>query len=237
MRNDLVVVLMLIPAMANGQNARLENAGDPEPRIVSTATRTTRIAPDRVTLYLTIEGTGESPAEASQRASQKLEAVTSAVQKFASGRDAMSTVPYGVSPAPNLPGYPGSSSQTSFLARYVVRIQPSRVDQTTSLATAAIAAGASATSPPLFEASNADSVRRLRYAEALSQARRDAEAMAAALGGHLGAVIEASSTGGFNQSGNSNYVSFMNRYEFGGPMQPPEVMVNATVTVRYRFVP
>ena len=236
MRNHLVAVLMLVPGIAIGQNARLENA-DPEPRIVSTATRTTRIAPDRVTLYLTVEGSGESPAEASQRASQKLDAVTGAVQKLVSGRDAVSTVPYGVSPAQNLPGYPGSSSQTSFLARYVIRVQPSRVDQTTALAAAAIAAGASAASPPVFEASSADSVRRLRYAEALTQARRDAESIAAALGGHLGAVIEVTSTAGFNPSGSSNYVSFMNRYEFAGPVQPPEVVVGATVTVKYRYVP
>jgi uncharacterized protein YggE len=227
---------MMLPTVSLAQNARLESS-DPEPRIVSTATRTTRIAPDRVTLYLMIEGSGESPAEASQRASQKLQAVTAAVQQFASGREAISTVPYGVSPAQNIPGYPGSSSQTSFLARYVIRVQPSRVDQTTSLTTVAIAAGASASSPPLFEASSADSIRRLRYSEALLQARRDAESIAAALGGHLGAVIEVSSTGGFNPAGNSNYVSFMNRYEFAGPMQPPEVVVSATVTVRYRFVP
>jgi uncharacterized protein YggE len=227
---------MMLPAAAIAQNARLEST-DPEPRIVSTATRTARIAPDRVTLYLMIEGTGESPAEASQRATQKLQAVTAAVQQFASGRDAISTVPYGVSPAQNLPGYPGAGSQTSFLARYVIRVQPARVDQTTSLASAAIAAGASAASPPAFEASSADSVRRLRYAEALSQARRDAEMLATALGGRLGSVIEVTSTGGFNQGGSPNYVSFMNRYEFAGPMQPPDVQVNATVTVRYRFIP
>jgi len=146
-------------------------------------------------------------------------------------------VPYGVSPAQNIPGYPGSSSQTSFLARYVLRIQPSRLDQTTSLAAAATAAGARATSPPVFEASAADSVRRLRYAEALAQARRDAEAIAATLGGHLGPVIEVSTTGGFNSGGNNSFVNFMNSYEFVGPVQSPEVVVNATVTVRYRFVP
>ena len=30
---------------------------------------------------------------------------------------------------------------------------------------------------------------------------------------------------------------FMNRYEFAGPVQPPEVVVGATVTVKYRYVP
>ena len=236
MRKSLAAILTLLPVTAFGQSARLE-AADPEPRIVVTATRTVRIAPDRVTLYVTIEGSGESPAEAAQRAAQKLQAVTSALQPFAAAREAISTAPYGVSPTPNVNGFPGSSSQTSFLARYVVRVQPSRIDQITPLATAAIAAGASAASLPVFEATTADSVRRIRYAEALSQARRDAEALAAALGGKLGAVLEVSSNGGPGQSGNQSYVSFMNRYEFGGPVQPPDVLVSATVTVRYRFIP
>lgn len=236
MRKDLAAVLMMLPATVLGQSTRLDNA-DPEPRIVATATRTARIAPDRVTLFLMIEGSGESAAEAAQRAAGKLQAVTSALQPFANTRDAISTMPYGVSPAPNINGYPGSSSQTSFVARYLVRIQPSRLDQITPITTAAIGAGASATGPPSFEATGADSVRRLRYAEALSQARRDAEAIAAALGGKLGAVLEVSSNGGPNQSGGSSYVTFMNRFELGGPMQPPEVLVSATVTVRYRFIP
>jgi hypothetical protein len=31
--------------------------------------------------------------------------------------------------------------------------------------------------------------------------------------------------------------TLVNRYEFSGPVQPPDVVVTATVTVRYRFVP
>src|SRR6478609_3795531 len=100
MRNALLAVLAL-PTLARAQAARLETA-DPEPRIVVTATRMTRIAPDRVTLYITVEGSGESPAEAAQRGAQKLQAVTTALQTLVSGRDAISALPYGVSPAPNI---------------------------------------------------------------------------------------------------------------------------------------
>lgn len=236
MRSSLAVMLVLLPSGALGQGARVETA-DSEPRIIATATRTARITPDRVTLYVTVEGSGESPTEAAQRAAQRLQAVRSALQPFATGRDAISTVPYGVSPAPNMPGFPGTSSQTSFVARYVVRVQPARIDQITQLGTAAIAAGASAASHPMFEASSADSVRRLRYAEALSHARRDAEALAAALGGRLGAILEVSSTGGPRQGDSPPYFTFVTRYEFPGQVQPPDVLVSATVTVRYRFIP
>jgi uncharacterized protein YggE len=236
MRNSMVAVLTMLPALAQGQGARMD-AGDPEPRIVVTATRTTRIAPDRATLYVTVEGSGETPAEAAQRGAQKLQAVTAAIQPF-SGKDAIISVPYGVSPATNVNGFPGTSSQASFIARYVLRVQPGRVDQVTPLAVAAIAAGASSASPPTFEASGADSAKRQRYGEALTQARRDAEALATALGGRLGAVIEVSSNSGPQSfPGSPGYVSFISGYEFRGPVQPPDVVVSATVTVRYRFIP
>jgi uncharacterized protein YggE len=239
MRNSIVVVLAILPSLAHSQGARMD-AGDPEPRIVVTATRTTRIAPDRFTLYITVEGSGETPAEAAQRGAQKLQAVTAALQPF-SGRDAIVAIPYGVSPAPNINGFPGNSSQTSFVARYVLRVQPGRADQITPLGVAAIAAGASSATPPTFEATGADSTRRLRYGEALAQARRDAEALATALGGHLGAVIEVSTNSGPQgypgSAGYGGFVSFVSSYDFRGPVQPPDVVVSATVTVRYRFIP
>ncbi len=236
MRNSIVAALAILPAVAQGQGARLD-ANDPEPRIVVTATRTTRLAPDRVTLYVTVEGAGETPAEAAQRGAQKLQAVTAALQPF-NGKEAIVSVPYGVSPAPNINGFPGSASPNSFLARYVLRVQPGRLDQITPLAVAAIAAGASSSSPPAFEATGADSARRQHYGEALAQARRDAETLATALGGRLGPVIEVSSnigSPGFPSS--TGYVSFVTSYEFRGPVQPPDVVVTSTVTVRYRFIP
>jgi hypothetical protein len=231
----IVSLLTVLPALVQAQGARLD-ATETEPRIVVTATRTARIAPDKATIYITVEGSGETPAEAAQRGGQKLQAVTAAVQSYGA-RDAIVSLPYGVSPAPNMNGFPGSSSQSSFVARYVIRVQPTRVDQVTALAVAAIAAGASATSPPAFEATGADSARRQRYAEALTQARRDAEALATALGGRLGPVVEASSNTGPVFSNNSNFVNFVNRYEYAGPVQPPDVVVTANVTVRYRFIP
>lgn len=66
MRIAIVTVLALSPVLARSQSARLET-GDPEPRVVVTVTRTTHIPPDRATLYVSVEGSGESPAEAAQR--------------------------------------------------------------------------------------------------------------------------------------------------------------------------
>ena len=187
-------------------------------------------------MYVTVESNGESPGDATQRANTKLQAVMTAIRSLVTGNDAVATMPYGVTLAPNINGFPGSAPG-SYLARHVVRVQPRGVDQISAIASAAIAAGAGGTSPPVFESSATDSIRRAKYAEALAQARRDAEALAAALGGKLGAVIEVTSAGNLNQANSNQFVSFLNRYDYTGPTPAPDVLVTATVTVRYHFIP
>jgi uncharacterized protein len=233
MRSSLAF-LLLVPAGAFAQTARLE--GDTSPRIVVTATKTTRVVPDRVTMYVTVEGSGESPNDATQRANTKLQAVMTAVRALVPENDAVATMPYGVSLAPNMNGFPGGSTG-SYLARHVVRVQPRGVDQISAIASTAIAAGAGGASPPVFESSNAESIRRSKYTEALAQARRDAEALATALGGKLGSIIEVTSTGNLNPGNNNQFISFINRYDYSGPTSSPDVFVSATVTVRYHFIP
>jgi uncharacterized protein YggE len=231
----LLVTLFFIPACATAQNARLDNA-DAEPRIVVTATKSARVAPDRVTIYFSIEGTGESTAEAIQKATQKLQAVTSALRPLTTA-DGMTQIPYGVAPASNRNSFPGTSGQPSYVARYAVRLQPKSLDQITQVASAAISAGASNMSPPMFESLAVDSVRRNKYAEALAQARRDAEALAAALGGKLGTIIDVSTAGSLPTFSQQQAMIFASNYEYSGASPSPDVFVNATVTVRYRFIP
>jgi uncharacterized protein YggE len=227
------ILLALVPTALFAQNSRLDTS-DGEPRIVVTATKTGRAVPDKVTMYVTVEGSGETTSGAVQRANEKLQSVTAAIRSL-SAPDGIQSMPYGVSPAPNVNGYPGAPTQTSYVSRYVIRVQPKSIDQITALASAAIAAGASMATPPTFEALSADSVRRVRYTEALAQARRDAEVLAAALGGRLGSIIEVSSSGTPNQVFGQPSFSFRS-YEYMGPAPSPDVIVAATVTVRYRFV-
>lgn len=229
-------LLGLLATNVSAQGARLETS-DGEPRVVVSVTRTARISPDRATVYLLVEGSGETPADAAQRAGQKLQAVTTAVRQSGIAIESAAALPYGVSPAPNLNGYPGASTQTSYVARFALRVQLTKLEQILSLTATAMTAGAGSASAPVFEASAADSARRARFAEALATARQDAEALASSLGGRLGGLIEVSSSGMVGQGISSPYISFMNRYDMSGQTQSPDVHVSATVTVRYRFIP
>ena len=216
--------------------ARLDSS-EGEPRIVVSVARTTKLVPDRVTCYLLVEGSGETPADAVQKVTQKLQAVATAVRQSGVAVESMSPFPYGIAPAPNMGGYPNSSMPPSYLARYTIRVHLAKPDQLMQLTATAIAAGATSTSSPVFEASAMDSVRRARYADALELARQDAATLAAALGGKLGKLIEVSSSTFAPVAVNQTYIQFISRFDAGGQAIAPEVQATASVTVRFQFIP
>jgi uncharacterized protein YggE len=233
MRYTALVSLALLPTLASAQGARVEDDGIP--RVSATATRTARLAPDRATVFAVVEGSAESAPEAAQRAERKLQAVTDAVKQLGARVEVLGTVPYGVMPAPNYGGFPGQTAPNPFVARYIMRIQPARVDQLMNVSSTLMAAGVSVLTPPSFEAAAADSARRAKFSEALAQARADAEALAAGLGMRLGALIEVTGNAGPSQQFGQQFIGFGRGYDMSGPGQPPEVTVTASVTVRYRL--
>ena len=199
-----------------------------------TATRTTRVAPDRAAFYVIVEGTAETPADANARVDAKLKAVLDALNGFGARVKVDAPVAYGVGPTPNLNGYPVNPSPPTNLARSVIRVQTERPEQTAQVVAAAIGAGAASSSSLTFEASAADSIRRARVGEALSVAHGDAEAIASSLGGHLGALVNVTVTGGPFGFPNSTSLNFDNR--FGQQAQVPDVAITTNVTVQYKLV-
>lgn len=70
--------------------------------------------------------------------------------------------------------------------------------------------------------------------EVLAVARADAQALATALEGKLGGLVDVSSTAGNIGSVGPGMLSFEPR--FMQPAQVPEVVITTSVTVRYRLV-
>ena len=234
MRYSWIFVAGLAPVVVSAQNARVEDDGIP--RVVASATKSARVVPDRAIFYAIVEGGAESASEATQRVERKLQTVMQAAKQLGAHVDMASAIPYGVMQAQNFGGYPGQPSTSPLVARYVLRIQPTRLDQLMNATSVLIGAGASAVTPPQFEMIATDSVRRAKFTEALAQARADAEALAAALGMRLGSLIEVSTTQGGPQNNYPQYVNFSRGFDMTGPGSPPEVSVSATVTVRYRLL-
>ena len=198
------------------------------------AFRTTRVAPDRAALYLVVEGTAETAADAIARVDIKLKAVADALKSFGARATLDPPVSYGVGPTPNPSGYPSPATPATNLARSVMRVQFDRLDQLAPVVAAAIAAGAASISSLSFESSVADSVRRARINDAIGVARLDAEAIATSLGGRLGSLVSVTTTGSPFAFQPSSMLSFDTR--FGQQAQIPDIQVTTSVTVQFRIV-
>jgi uncharacterized protein len=235
----LSALLFFVPCTMAAQ-ARVERSDEEgPPRVVTTASRTARLSPDKAWVYVIVEGAAESAAEAAQRADRKLQTVTEAVKQLGARTELQGTVPLGVSAAPNFGGYPGQTAANQFVARHVLRVQPARVDQMMTLSTSLMSAGATSVTPPMFESNVADSVRRAKYSEAIAQARADAEAVAAAMGMRLGALVNVTTNAGpMGQSG-QQWMNFGRPWEMmmSGVGMMPDVTVVAGVTLTYRLQP
>ena len=201
--------------------------------VSASETRSSRIVPDQASLYIIVEGSAETATDAVARVETKLKAVSDALKGYGSHLEVDRPIAYsvGATPAPN--GYPGAATPPTNLARSVIRVQLIKPAELSHVVAAALNAGAATSSALTFESSVADSVRRVRTAEALAAARTNADAMAKALGGRLGSLVEVSTAGAGPTNFPQNF-SLDNRV-FTQSVAP-EVVVSASVTVRYRLI-
>ena len=227
MRFALLVAAVLPVAVQAQQTIR-------DSTISVSATKVTRIAPDRASMYVLVEGSAETPADAVTRVETKLKAVTDALRGVGQRAEVDRAITYSVGPAPQPNMYPAPTVPTSNVSRAVIRVTMTGVDQVARVAAAALAAGASGISTVTYESSVADSVRRSRMTDALAVARADAQALATALEAKLGGLVEVSSTAGNIGFAGPNVLNFETR--FMGPTQVPEVAITTSITVRYRLM-
>lgn len=222
----LVAAAVVLPSLLSAQ-------APPDSVVAVTVVRQARLEPDRASFYAIIEGTAETPTDAAARVTTKARAVFDALKGAGSAAEIAAPLIFSVAPASNRSGYPTPSSTPSFTARAVVRVAHARAQSAATLMATALGAGASNISFVTYEATAADSVRRVKVTEALAAAERDASALATTLGRRLGPMIdvtEAPNPGLLQR----NMLSI--DYGFAQELLTPEVAVAASLTVRYRLV-
>jgi uncharacterized protein YggE len=152
--------------------------------------------------------------------------------------DQLQTVNYNVNPEMQYNQTTGTSRVVGYVVSNQVRAEVRRIEDVGKIIDAALAKGANEVSSLQFTSSKADSVRRVALAEAVANARSDAEALARAAGGSLGALIEVSSS-----SMPIRPVIMEQRMAMVGkaaavdsPIEPGQQTYSATVTARWVFV-
>jgi uncharacterized protein len=235
MRSSLLAVALLataaVPATAQGN----VTAGVPQIETVGTGER--RVVPDRAVVHLVVTTKAMSAANAAAGNARTLQAVRDTLKKI--GLDsAVSTASYNVGPDYERPMPRDDSKPLGYAARTVIRVRIAKLDQIGRVIDAALAKGATGIEGVQFESSAADDARRQSLAEASITARRDAEALAAALGGSIGSLISASTVG----SDDPRRMNVMMRAASGSvvggtQIRPDEIVITSGVVTKWEFIP
>jgi hypothetical protein len=200
-----------------------------------------KVAPDRVSILVNVQTRAATAAAAGSDNARRTKAVLDALSKLGLPKDQLSTQGYTVYPELKYDRDGGSPRVTGYVVTNTVRAESKNPDQAGAIVDAALGAGANLINSLTFYASSIEQPRREAIAEAVGSARADAEAMARAAGGSLGALIDLSTQGPtipprpmFDMAVRK---SMAGAESAPTPMNPGEQTVTVHVTGRWQFVP
>jgi uncharacterized protein len=212
----------------------------PTPTIVTNGQGETKITPDRARLEVSVQTRAATAADAGAQNAKKQQSVLDALRKMGFTSEQLSTVNYNLYPEMQYDKNGQSPRVVAYNATNTVRVDIRDVGMIGKAIDAALEAGANMISSLSFYSSNSDAARRSALASAVARARSDAEAIATAAGGTIGALMEIS-TNDFAPP------VIYNRAQMAGdmsakmatttPIEPGEQTVTAIVMARWAFVP
>ena len=230
-------ILMAPLSASHAQSAPIVTVAPP---VLSTSGQgEAKVTPDRASVLVNVQTRGATAAVAANENALKTKAVLDALAKLGLSRDQLSTEGYTVYPEMRYDKDGQSPKVVAYVVTNTVRAETKRPEQAGAIVDAAINAGANMINSLSFYASSIDEARRQAIGAAVASARADAEAMARAAGGTLGALIELS-TGGptipprpmYDMAARGKAVMAE-----ATPVNPGQQTVTVFVTARWRFEP
>ncbi|HJP87003.1 MAG TPA: SIMPL domain-containing protein [Gemmatimonadaceae bacterium] len=247
------VALMLVAASTQAVVSQVPPTSQ-HPEITAGGRGEIRLAPDYAYVTIGVTTQSSSAVETASKNAEKIAAVISALR--AAGLTERQIVTSGYS-LTQVYEYPKNQQPrlTGFSARNTVRAEVRRLDDVGKVIDAAINSGATDIASIQFLASSTEEARRTALADAVRQARADADVMARGAGGTLGRLISMGSSGvavpimirGMS-SAQLESVTLTSGGGYAGvpamappppptPVNPGELIVVAQVFSRWEFVP
>lgn len=234
---DIIRATVLSAFLASAVAAQAPQPPQP-PRIVTSGEAEVRVTPDRATILVGVETRGATAATAGAQNARVQKAVLDTLKAIGIGADQLTTQNYSVNPEMQYPPSGGPGKVTGYMVSNVVRVELKRIDQVGPAVDAALAKGANQINSIQFSSSTANDSRRTAMADAVRDARADAEALAKAAGGTLGPVIEISSNSPPIRPMFSDVaMRGMAKASAPTPIEPGEQLISATVSVIWQFIP
>jgi uncharacterized protein YggE len=210
-----------------------------QPEIVASGRGEVRLAPTYAALTVNVGTRATTAVEAAAQNGQKVEAVIKALRASGLAEKDITTAGYHLQQdydyRPDRRPEP-----TGFSANTSIRAEVRRLESLGKVIDAAIAGGATGISGVQYFAANTDEARRSAMAQAVREARTDAEVLARAAGGTLGRLIALNSAG-INQPFPRPMMeaSGMAMARAAAPtnIAPGELTIIAMVSGRWEFIP
>ena len=235
MRHLMTVVWALASAASIPNVITAQSAGATPPQIIATGMGEASISPDRATIFVGVQTRANTVSPAASENARRQRAILDTLRALGLGADQLSTLNYSVTP--EMQYSPNQAPRvTGYVVRNTVRANLRRIDEVGKVIDAALAKGANEISSLQFSSSKADSVRRVAMAEAVTNARADAEAIARAAGGSLGQLLEATTTAFPRPIQDIALGKAQMAAVAPTPIEPGEQTISVTVTARWAFV-
>jgi uncharacterized protein YggE len=196
--------------------------------------------PDRAVVSLGAMAQADQAAEAQVMVNQIMQQTLDRIKTMGIPAEHITTTGLSLSPV-----YSDYSSKNDgkpprivgYRAHNTVRVQLDNIEQVGSVLDTGVAAGANQIEGISFELKNDLPQRQAALRDAVQEARAKAEAIAGAIGVRLGAVYEVIEGGVELVRPQVGYERGMVASAKMTPVEPGQVKVNASVTVRYLIVP
>jgi len=233
MRHHRFVSILSATLMATS----VAHAQQPSPTaVISTSgTGTVTIAADMAILSIGVNVQAATPAAAREDMDRRITGVMDALAKLGFPRDSLPTTGYVVQPVYD---YQHDRRITGYTAATSFEITIHDLSQVAPVIVAALDAGSTTLGGLRFDASDRSEARDEALAQAVQQARHDAETIARAAGGTLGGLVELSSDQ--SQPLYERGVMAMDTMQARAAtpqINPQDITVTETVHARWRFVP
>ncbi|MFL5562334.1 MAG: SIMPL domain-containing protein [Gemmatimonadaceae bacterium] len=212
----------------------------PAPMVVTSGQGETKITPDRARLEVSVQTRAATAADAGAQNARKQRSVLDALRKIGFTSEQLSTVNYNLFPEMQYDKNGQSPRVVAYNATNTVRVDVRDIGMIGKAIDASLEAGANMISSLSFYSSNTDSARRSALASAVARARSDADAIASAAGGSIGALVEIT-TNDFAPPVIYNRAAMNGAMTMGKvaetPIEPGEQTVTAVINARWVFVP
>jgi uncharacterized protein len=233
----VVCVLSCVTLEATAQDA--PSLG---PQVVASGTSEVTIAATTATFSIDINSLAASAAAASDESTRISRAVSNALRTAGLSHDEIAQTQLTVSPRWEYDEATHKQKRTGYEAATMIQLETDRLDRVGTYMDAALTAGATGISAISFSAKDAHEARRRALAQAVLQARADAEAIARAGGGTLGQLLLLTAEPQNGPRGvEFSALSVTAARSIGGAERPnivpSEIKVAATVVGHWRFVP